>query len=121
PMPDELRAQVEPLNELVAALGCPILRISGVEADVVIGTLALRAIEQGREVVISTGDKDMAQLVRPGITLVNTMTSKVVDRDGVREKFGIWPEQVIDYLALVGDTSDNIPGVPKVGPKTAAK
>jgi len=121
PMPDELRAQVEPLNELVAALGFPILRISGVEADDVIGTLALRAIEQGREVVISTGDKDMAQLVRPGITLVNTMTSKVMDRDGVREKFGIWPEQVIDYLALVGDTSDNIPGVPKVGPKTAAK
>ncbi|HEX7029376.1 MAG TPA: DNA polymerase I [Gammaproteobacteria bacterium] len=121
PMPDELRSQVEPLCELVEALGFPILRVSGVEADDVIGTLATQALKDKRKVVISTGDKDMAQLVVPGITLVNTMTNKTMDRDGVKEKFDVWPEQVIDYLALVGDTSDNIPGVPKVGAKTAAK
>ncbi len=121
PMPDDLRAQIEPLNELVEALGFPILRIPGVEADDVIGTLAMQALKQAIPVVISTGDKDMAQLVAPGITLVNTMTNRTMDRDGVKEKFDVWPEQVIDYLALVGDTSDNIPGVPKVGPKTAAK
>ncbi|HEX7047688.1 MAG TPA: DNA polymerase I [Gammaproteobacteria bacterium] len=121
PMPDDLRSQVEPLCETVEALGFPILRISGVEADDVIGTLAVQALENKRDVVISTGDKDMAQLVVPGITLVNTMTNKTMDRDGVKEKFDVWPEQVIDYLALVGDTSDNIPGVPKVGAKTAAK
>lgn len=121
PMPDDLRAQIEPLHELVQALGFPILQISGVEADDVIGTLAQQALQQECPVVISTGDKDMAQLVKPGITLVNTMTNRTMDRDGVKEKFDVWPEQVIDYLALVGDTSDNIPGVPKVGPKTAAK
>lgn len=121
PMPDDLRAQIEPLHELVAALGFPILQISGVEADDVIGTLAQQALQQDCPVVISTGDKDMAQLVKPGITLVNTMTNRTMDRDGVKEKFDVWPEQIIDYLALVGDTSDNIPGVPKVGPKTAAK
>ncbi|HEX7031266.1 MAG TPA: DNA polymerase I [Gammaproteobacteria bacterium] len=121
PMPDDLRSQVEPLCQLVEALGFPILRVSGVEADDVIGTLAMQALEDSREVVISTGDKDMAQLVRPGITLVNTMTNRTMDREGVKEKFDVWPEQVIDYLALVGDTSDNIPGVPKVGAKTAAK
>ena len=121
PMPDDLREQVEPLHELVKALGFPVLQVSGVEADDVIGTLADQAIDAGQRVVISTGDKDMAQLVREGMTLVNTMTGKVMDRDGVKEKFDVWPEQIIDYLALVGDTSDNIPGVPKVGPKTAAK
>jgi len=121
PMPDDLRAQIEPLHELVKALGFPILQISGVEADDVIGTLAQQALKLECPVVISTGDKDMAQLVKPGITLVNTMTNRTMDRDGVKEKFDVWPEQIIDYLALVGDTSDNIPGVPKVGPKTAAK
>lgn len=121
PMPDDLAAQVEPLHELVKALGFPLLQISGVEADDVIGTLAIEAARVGQPVIISTGDKDMSQLVEDNITLVNTMTNKTLDRDGVKAKFDVWPEQIIDYLALVGDTSDNIPGVPKVGPKTAAK
>jgi DNA polymerase-1 len=121
PMPDDLRAQVEPLLETVLALGLPLLRISGVEADDVIGTLARRAADAGRSVLISTGDKDMCQLVGPHITLVNTMSGSVYDRDGVKAKFDVWPEQMIDYLALVGDSSDNIPGIDKVGPKTAAK
>ena len=121
PMPDELRAQIEPLLEAVQALGLPLLRISGVEADDVIGTLARQASEQGMHTVVSTGDKDMAQLVDDHVTLVNTMTETVLDRDGVIGKFDVAPEQIIDYLALVGDSSDNIPGVPKVGPKTAAK
>ena len=121
PMPDDLRGQVEPLHAIVRALGLPLLQEPGVEADDVIGTLAVRAREQGLRVVISTGDKDLAQLVRPGISLINTMNNKVLDDDGVMEKFGIRPDQVIDYLALVGDASDNIPGVPGVGPKTAAK
>jgi DNA polymerase-1 len=121
PMPDDLRAQVEPLLELVQALGFPLLRIPGVEADDVIGTLAVRAANQGRKVLISTGDKDMAQLVNGRITLINTMTNTALDRDGVKAKFDVWPEQIIDYLALVGDSSDNIPGIDKVGPKTAAR
>jgi DNA polymerase-1 len=121
PMPDELRAQVEPLIAVVEALGLPLLRVPGVEADDVIGTLARRAAERGHRVVISTGDKDMAQLVDGHVTLVNTMTDSTLDRDGVKRKFDVYPEQIVDYLALVGDTSDNIPGVPKVGPKTAAK
>ena len=121
PMPDDLRTQVEPLLETVRALGLPLLRISGVEADDVIGTLARRAADEGRRVLISTGDKDMCQLVGPQITLVNTMTGSTYDRDGVKAKFDVWPEQMIDYLALVGDSSDNIPGIDKVGPKTAAK
>jgi DNA polymerase-1 len=121
PMPDDLRSQVSPLLEAVEALGLPLLRIQGVEADDVIGTLARRASAQGLRVVISTGDKDMAQLVDDRITLVNTMTDTSLDRAGVKAKFDVFPEQIIDYLALVGDTSDNIPGVPKVGPKTAAK
>jgi DNA polymerase-1 len=121
PMPDDLRAQIGPLLEAVEALGLPILRVPGVEADDVIGTLARRAVSAGLNCVISTGDKDMAQLVGPSITLVNTMTDSRLDRDGVKAKFDVWPEQIIDYLALVGDSSDNIPGVPKVGPKTAAK
>ncbi len=120
-MPDDLLAQVDPLLEAVPALGLPMLRIDGVEADDVIGTLCREAADNGMEVLVSTGDKDMAQLVDDNVTLVNTMTDTVMDRDGVKQKFDVWPEQVIDYLALVGDTSDNIPGVPKVGPKTAAK
>jgi DNA polymerase-1 len=121
PMPDELRSQIAPLIEAIPALGLPLLRIEGVEADDVIGTLADRAFAAGHEVVISTGDKDMAQLVNDRITLVNTMFDTKLDRAGVKAKFDVMPEQIVDYLALVGDSSDNIPGVPKVGPKTAAK
>jgi DNA polymerase-1 len=121
PMPDDLRAQIAPLVEAIPALGLPMLRIEGVEADDVIGTLAERACAAGFEVVISTGDKDMAQLVNDRITLVNTMFDTRLDRAGVKAKFDVLPEQIVDYLALVGDSSDNIPGVPKVGPKTAAK
>ena len=121
PMPDELRAQVEPMLAIVAALGFPILRVSGVEADDVIGTLANQAHEHGIDVLISTGDKDLAQLVRPGITLINTMTNTTMDTAGVVEKFGVKPEQIIDFLSLTGDTVDNVPGVTKCGPKTAAK
>jgi DNA polymerase-1 len=121
PMPDDLRSQVAPLIEAIPALGLPLLRIEGVEADDVIGTLAERAAREGLEVVISTGDKDMAQLVDDRITLVNTMFDTRLDRAGVKAKFDVMPEQIVDYLALVGDASDNIPGVPKVGPKTAAK
>ncbi len=121
PMPDELRAQVEPLIDAVRAMGLPLLRIEGVEADDVIGTLCVRGAESGLRVLVSTGDKDMAQLVNDHVTLVNTMTETVLDRDGVKAKFDVYPEQIIDYLALVGDASDNIPGVPRVGAKTAAK
>jgi DNA polymerase I len=121
PMPDDLRSQLQPLLDCVAGMGLPLLRIEGVEADDVIGTLAMRAAADGIDVLISTGDKDMAQLVNDRITLVNTMTGSRLDRAGVKAKFDVYPEQIIDYLALVGDTSDNIPGVPKVGPKTAAK
>ncbi len=121
PMPDELASQVEPLHAIVRALGLPLLVEPGVEADDVIGTLAARAAAAGQPVVISTGDKDMAQLVNDHVTLVNTMSNTVLDRAGVEEKFGVPPERIIDFLALVGDTSDNIPGVPKVGPKTAVK
>src|ERR1700691_3743929 len=121
PMPDDLRAQTEPLLEAVEGLGLPLLRIAGVEADDVIGTLACRAASAGQQVLISTGDKDMAQLVNEHITLVNTMSGSVLDRAGVKAKFDVFPEQIIDYLALVGDSSDNIPGIDKVGPKTAAK
>ena len=121
PMPDDLRAQVQPLLDAVAALGLPLLRIAGVEADDVIGTLAKQAAEAGYDVLISTGDKDMAQLVGPHIGLVNTMSNTRLDREGVKAKFDVFPEQIIDYLALVGDSSDNIPGVKGVGPKTAAK
>ena len=121
PMPDDLRAQIEPVIEAVEALGLPLLRVQGVEADDVIGTLARRAAQGGLRVIISTGDKDMAQLVDDRITLVNTMTDSSLDRAGVKIKFDVYPEQIVDYLALVGDASDNIPGVPKVGPKTAAK
>jgi DNA polymerase I len=121
PMPDELRAQLQPLLDCVQAMGLPLLRIDGVEADDVIGTLARQAAANDIDVLISTGDKDMAQLVNERITLVNTMTGSRLDRAGVKNKFDVFPEQIVDYLALVGDTSDNIPGVAKVGPKTAAK
>ncbi|MBC7982766.1 MAG: DNA polymerase I, partial [Candidatus Obscuribacterales bacterium] len=121
PMPDDLRAQVDPLLQVVVAMGLPLLRVTGVEADDVIGALATRGARAGLRVVISTGDKDMAQLVNEQITLTNTMTGSVLDRGGVKAKFDVFPEQIVDYLALVGDSSDNIPGVPKVGPKTAAK
>ena len=121
PMPEELRGQVELLHQLVEAMGLPMLVIDGVEADDVIGTLARQAAEAGMDTVISTGDKDMAQLVDEHVTLVNTMDGTTLDVAGVEAKFGIPPALIVDYLALVGDTSDNIPGVPKVGPKTAVK
>ncbi|PKM29924.1 MAG: DNA polymerase I [Gammaproteobacteria bacterium HGW-Gammaproteobacteria-11] len=119
PMPDDLRVQIEPLHASVKASGLPLLCIEGVEADDVIGTLARQSAASGRPVVISTGDKDMAQLVDQHITLVNTMTGTVLDIQGVRDKFGVGPEHIIDFLALMGDKSDNIPGVPGVGEKTA--
>ena len=121
PMPDDLRAQIEPLHAIVRALGLPLLCVPGVEADDVIGTLARQASAQGMGCLISTGDKDLAQLVDERVTLINTMTGVVMDPAGVVEKFGVPPERIIDLLALVGDTSDNVPGVPKVGPKTAVK
>ncbi|NBM48514.1 DNA polymerase I [Proteus sp. G2666] len=119
PMPDDLREQIAPLHEMVQAMGLPLLSISGVEADDVIGTLALKAATDGRDVLISTGDKDMAQLVTPKITLINTMTNVILGPDEVKEKYGVPPELIIDFLALMGDSSDNIPGVPGVGEKTA--
>ncbi|MDE2221056.1 MAG: DNA polymerase I, partial [Gammaproteobacteria bacterium] len=109
PMPAELRAQIEPLLAAVTGMGLPLLRIGGVEADDVIGTLATRAAAAGGQVLISTGDKDMAQLVNERITLINTMSDTLLDRAGVKAKFDVYPEQIIDYLALVGDSSDNIP------------
>jgi DNA polymerase-1 len=121
PMPDDLRPQIEPLLEAVDAMGLPLLRVTGVEADDVIGTLARQAAAAGYDVLISTGDKDMAQLVGAQIGLVNTMSNTRLDREGVKAKFDVFPEQIVDYLALVGDSSDNIPGVNGVGPKTAAK
>ncbi|HTL93135.1 MAG TPA: 5'-3' exonuclease H3TH domain-containing protein, partial [Steroidobacteraceae bacterium] len=120
-MPDELRAQVPPLLAIIEAQGLPLLREPGVEADDVIGTLACRAARAGQQVLISTGDKDMAQLVSDSIMLINTMTDTRLDREAVKLKFDVYPEQVIDYLALIGDNIDNIPGIDKVGPKTAAK
>ena len=119
PMPDDLRLQIEPIHKIIKGMGLPMLIIDGVEADDVIGTLALQATAAKQPVVVSTGDKDIAQLVNEYITLVNTMTNSVLDRAGVIEKFGVPPELIIDYLALLGDKSDNIPGVPGVGEKTA--
>ncbi|WP_047706596.1 DNA polymerase I [Plesiomonas sp. ZOR0011] len=119
PMPDELRSQIEPLHQMIRALGLPLLVVSGVEADDVIGTLAKQAAANGRDVLISTGDKDMAQLVSDKITLINTMNNTVLGPQEVREKYGVGPELIIDFLALMGDSSDNIPGVPGVGEKTA--
>jgi DNA polymerase I len=120
-MPDDLRAQIKPLYDIIKAQGLPLLCVPGVEADDVIGTLARRAAQAGERVLISTGDKDMAQLVDGSITLINTMNHAVLDREGVKLKFDVYPEQIVDYLALVGDSSDNIPGIDKVGPKTGAK
>ena len=119
PMPDDLRCQIEPLHKLIKAMGLPLISISGVEADDVIGTLASQASKAGIPVLISTGDKDMAQLVDENVTLINTMTNVIMGPEGVEEKFGVPPELIIDYLALMGDTSDNIPGVPGIGDKTA--
>lgn len=121
PMPDELVSQIEPIHKIIQALGIPLLAIPGVEADDVIGTLVEHAKRAGVKTIVSTGDKDLAQLVNGEVTLINTMTNVRLDPDGVMTKFGVTPERMIDYLTLVGDTSDNIPGVPQVGPKTAAK
>jgi DNA polymerase-1 len=121
PMPDELRVQIEPLHEIIKAQGLPLISIEGVEADDVIGTMCRQAAEQGYEVLVSTGDKDMAQLVNENVRLINTMNNHFMDEAAVVEKFQVRADQIIDYLALMGDSSDNIPGVPKVGPKTAAK
>src|SRR5947207_1304785 len=121
PMPDDLGAQVGPLLDAIRAAGWPLLQIDGVEADDVIGTLAREAEKRGLRCVISTGDKDLAQLVSDRVTLVNTMSNERLDPAGVRAKFGVSPERMLDYLTLVGDSVDNVPGVDKVGPKTAAK
>ncbi len=121
PMPEDLVVQIEPINQIIEALGIKLLSIKGVEADDVIGTLAKEANEAGLDTVISTGDKDMTQLVNKHIKVVNTMSNELLDEKGVENKFGVKPELIIDYLALVGDTSDNVPGVEKVGPKTAVK
>ncbi|MDA1207116.1 MAG: DNA polymerase I, partial [Proteobacteria bacterium] len=121
PMPEDLRVQIEPIHTIVEQMGLPLIVKAGVEADDVIGTLAMQAAQADQSVLISTGDKDMAQLVGPRVTLMNTMTDQFLDEQGVIEKFGVRPDQIIDYLALVGDTVDNIPGVPKCGPKTAVK
>jgi len=121
PMPDELRVQIEPLHQIIEAQGLPLIVIEGVEADDVIGTMSRQASEQGYQVLISTGDKDMAQLVNAKVSLINTMNNHFMDEAAVVEKFQVKAGQIIDYLALMGDSSDNIPGVPKVGPKTAAK
>ncbi len=120
-MPDDLVSQIEPLHEIIEAMGLPLLAIPGVEADDVIGTLTAQAHEQHWQVLISTGDKDMAQLVAPNVTLINTMSNTILDPAGVTTKFGLPPKQMIDYFSLVGDSADNIPGVPGVGPKTAVK
>ena len=119
PMPDDLRPQIQPIHDICRALGLKLFIVDGVEADDVIGTLATEAEKKGIKTVVSTGDKDLAQLVTKNITLVNTMTNELLNEDKVMKKFGVRPDQIIDYLALVGDTSDNIPGVNKVGPKTA--
>ena len=121
PMPDELRSQIAPIHNIIRMMGLPLLIVDNFEADDVIGTLAKQATEQKMDVLISTGDKDMAQLVTPHVTLINTMNDTLMDEAGVKNKFGVRPDQIIDYLALVGDTSDNIPGVPKCGHKTAGK
>lgn len=120
-MPEALASQIEPLHRVIRHMGIPLIAVAGVEADDVIGTLATQAAAQGRDVLISTGDKDIAQLVSPHITLVNTMSDTVLDKAGVLAKFGVSPEQMTDYLALIGDAVDNVPGVPNVGPKTAVK
>ncbi len=121
PMPEDLVSQIVPIHEIVAAMGWPVLAVEGVEADDVIATLAEQARTAGMRCVISTGDKDLAQLVNDSVTLVNTMSNEVLDIEGVKQKFGVPPELIVDYLTLVGDAVDNVPGVAKVGPKTALK
>ncbi|HSW04135.1 DNA polymerase I [Aquabacterium sp.] len=121
PMPDDLRQQIEPIHEVVGLLGWPMMAVPGIEADDAIGTLACIGVTHGHRVIISTGDKDMAQLVNEQVTLINTMSNERLDIDGVKAKFGVPPDRIIDYLTLIGDTVDNVPGVDKVGPKTAAK
>ena len=121
PMPDDLRLQIEPIHEAVKAMGWPILMVDGVEADDVIGTLCVDAVKAGMKVVVSTGDKDLAQLVNPNVMLINTMNNEKMDEAGVLAKFGVPPNRIIDYLTLIGDTVDNVPGVSKCGPKTALK
>ena len=121
PMPEDLVKQIEPIHAMVKAMGWPVLMVSGVEADDVIGTLACQATEAGWDTIISTGDKDLAQLVNSSVTLINTMTNEKLDIDGVIEKFGVPPKLIVDYLSIIGDTVDNVPGVPKAGPKTANK
>ena len=121
PMPEDLRSQIKPIHNIISAMGLPLLVIEGVEADDVIGTLSLQATDEGINTLISTGDKDLAQLVNQRVTLINTMTNEILDPDGVVKKFGVEPCRIVDYLALMGDKSDNIPGVPGVGPKTALK
>ena len=121
PMPEDLVKQIEPIHAIVKALGWPVLMVSGVEADDVIGTLACQATQAGWETIISTGDKDLAQLVNTSVTLINTMSNEKLDINGVIEKFGVPPERIVDYLSIIGDTVDNVPGVPKAGPKTANK
>ncbi len=121
PMPDDLRTQIEPIHEAVRLLGWPVLEVPGIEADDAIGTLAKRAAASGHRVIVSTGDKDLAQLVNERVSLINTMSNEALDVAGVKAKFGVPPERIVDYLALVGDTVDNVPGVDKVGPKTAVK
>jgi len=121
PMPEDLVKQIEPIHAIVKALGWPVLMVSGVEADDVIGTLACQATQAGWETIISTGDKDLAQLVNASVTLINTMSNEKLDINGVIEKFGVPPERIVDYLSIIGDTVDNVPGVPKAGPKTANK
>lgn len=121
PMPEALAQQIDPIHEVVRLLGWPVLEVPGIEADDAIGTLARAAAQTGHQVVISTGDKDLAQLVTPQVTLINTMTGERLDEEGVRAKFGVAPERIVDYLTLIGDAVDNVPGVEKVGPKTAAK
>src|ERR1700688_342252 len=120
-MPDDLSKQIKPIPVAVRALGWPLVMIDGVEADDVIGTLAVAAEKRGMKVVVSTGDKDLAQLVTDHVTLINTMTNETLDRAGVLNKFGVPPERIVDYLSLIGDTVDNVPGVHKCGPKTAVK
>ena len=120
-MPDDLVRQIEPLHDAIRAMGWPLLMVEGVEADDVIGTLAVEAQKRGMRTVISTGDKDITQLVNQQVTLVNTMSNETLDAAGVEKKFGVAPERITDYLALVGDAVDNVPGVEKVGPKTALK
>ncbi|MEX2334943.1 MAG: 5'-3' exonuclease H3TH domain-containing protein, partial [Pseudohongiella sp.] len=121
PMPDELRSQIEPIHQIIKAMGLPLLVVPDVEADDVIGTLAAQASKQQRETLVSTGDKDLAQLVTDHVTLINTMTGERLDPEGVVNKFGLPAARIVDFLALTGDKVDNIPGVPSVGPKTAVK